>query len=284
MPRNSPSFDLIVESVFRLPCHQRARRLRRLFRHQVQASVHRYRAAGRTRRGMEASHADRGRRHVAMMQMGGRTGGRRCRGRGATATRRTDTRAIASRAAGHTHQHLPPPPDACVVPGRILIHDPRHCVERGWTAVLRVEDYPWSEMLPAVVSSYYPQYGWMNFTRDEARAGPSSAAPATRLGTALASRTPSPMAISPARFASPVGTMAARRNRPPFYSTTTAASSDAAALAPTNADPAPPPSPPAPTAAPCTISTGHRHVPNGIGGHPNRAASGGCLSSDEGEA
>ncbi|CAN6313510.1 unnamed protein product [Urochloa humidicola] len=219
-----------------------------------------------------------------MMQTGGRTGGRRRRGRGTAAAHRDATRAAAGRAAGDAHQHPPPLPDACMVPGRILIHDPRHCAEHGWTAVLRVEDYPRSEMLPAVVSSYYPQYGWMNFTRDEARAGPSSAAPATRLGTAPASRTPSPMAISPTRSPSPVGTMAARRNRPPFYSTTTAASSDAAPLAPTNADPAPPPPPPAPATAPRTIPTGHRHVPNGIGGHPNGAAAGGSLSSDEGEA
>ncbi|CAO2204238.1 unnamed protein product [Urochloa humidicola] len=284
MPRNSPSFDSIVESVFRLPRHQRARRLRHLFRHQVQASVHRYRAAGRARRSMDAPHAGRGRRRIAMMQTGGRTGGRRRRGRGAAAARRDATRAAAGRATGDAHQHPPPPPDVCMVPGRILIHDPRHCAEHGWTAVLRVEDYPRSEMLPAVVSSYYPQYGWMNFTRDEARAGPSSAAPATRLGTAPALRTPSPMAISPARSPSPVGTMAARRNRPPFYSTTTAASSDAAPLAPTNADPAPPSSPPAPAATPRTIPTRHRHVPNGLGGHPNGAAGDGSLSSDEGEA
>ncbi|CAN6322969.1 unnamed protein product [Urochloa humidicola] len=167
-----------------------------------------------------------------------------------------------------------------MVPGRILIHDPRHCAEHGWTAILRIEDFPRSEMLPVVVSSYSDEYGWMNFTRDEARAGPSSAAPATRLGTASTSRTPSPMAISPVRPDPPVGTMAARRNRPPFYSSTTAALRDAAPLASTNSDPAP--SQLAPATAPRIIPTGHRHVPNGIGGHPNGENGGGSSSSDEG--
>ncbi|CAN6307269.1 unnamed protein product [Urochloa humidicola] len=132
-------------------------------------------------------------------------------------------------------------------------------------------------MLPAVVSSYYPPYGWMNFTRHEA--GPSSAAPATRLRTASASRTPSPMATSPARSPPPVGTMAARRGLPPFYTDSTAAGRAApVALV------APPSSPPAPAAAPRIITTGHRHVPNGVGGHPNGEVGDGCLPSDEEEA
>ncbi|CAO2209687.1 unnamed protein product [Urochloa humidicola] len=116
-------------------------------------------------------------------------------------------------------------------------------------------------MLPAVVSSYCPQYGWMNLTRHEAVAGPSSAAPASRLGAAPPSSTPSTMVISPVCSNSPVGTMAARRNQPPFYSTTTAAPSDAAPLAPTNTNPAPPP--PVPTIAPRTIPLGTAMSPTG---------------------
>ncbi|CAN6340440.1 unnamed protein product [Urochloa humidicola] len=133
-------------------------------------------------------------------------------------------------------------------------------------------------MLPAVVSSYYPPYGWLNFTRHEAEAGPSSAAPASRLRAATPTRTPSPMAISPARSPAPVGTMAARRGQPPYYTDSTAAGR-AAPVAPV----APPSPPPAPTAAPRTIPTGHHHVPNGIGGHPNEEAGDGYLPSDEGE-
>ncbi|CAO2198388.1 unnamed protein product, partial [Urochloa humidicola] len=145
------------------------------------------------------------------MQVGGR-GGRRRR---ASAARR-----------GHAHVHLPPPPDACMVPGRILIHDPRHCTVHGWTAVLRIEDYPRSEMLPAIVSSYSTQYGWMNFNRDEA--GPSSAS---------SSRMPAPMAAPPARFPTPPPTMAARRGAPPFYNSNTAAAGPSDSIAP----PSPPP-------------------------------------------
>ncbi|CAN6201051.1 unnamed protein product [Urochloa humidicola] len=134
-------------------------------------------------------------------------------------------------------------------------------------------------MLPAVVSSYCPEYGWMNLTRHEAVAGPSSAAPASRLGAASPSSTPSPMAISPAHSPAPAGTAAARRGAPPLYTDSTAAGRAAPV------DPiAPPPPPPAPAAAPHIIPTGHRHVPNGIGGHPNGAASDGPFSSDEGEA
>ncbi|CAO2047596.1 unnamed protein product [Urochloa humidicola] len=132
-------------------------------------------------------------------------------------------------------------------------------------------------MLPAVVSSYYPPYGWMNFTRHEA--GPSSAAPAQRLRAATPTRTPSPMAISPARSSAPVGTMAAHRRQTPFYTDSTAAGRAAPV-----AHVAPPSSPPAPAAAPRTIPTGHRHVPNGVGGHLNGEAGDGYLTSDEGEA
>ncbi|CAO2199809.1 unnamed protein product [Urochloa humidicola] len=132
-------------------------------------------------------------------------------------------------------------------------------------------------MLPAVVSSYYPSYGWINFTRHEA--GPSSAAPAQRLRAATPTHTPSPMAISPTRSPAPVGTMAVRRGQPPFYTDSTTAGR-AAPIAPV----APPFSPPASAAAPRTIPTGHRHVPNGVGGHPNGEAGDGYLPSDEGEA
>ncbi|CAN6233487.1 unnamed protein product [Urochloa humidicola] len=134
-------------------------------------------------------------------------------------------------------------------------------------------------MLPAVVSSYYPPYGWLNFTRNEAEAGPSSAAPASRLRAATPTRTPSPMAISPARSPAPAGTMAARRGQPPFYTDSTAAGK----VAPVDLVAPPHPSP-APVTAPRTISTGHRHIPNGIGGHPNGDAGDGHLSSGEGEA
>ncbi|CAN6351038.1 unnamed protein product [Urochloa humidicola] len=130
-------------------------------------------------------------------------------------------------------------------------------------------------MLPAVVSSYSPQYGWMNFTQHEA--GTSSAAPPPRDVPASPLRAPSPMAISPARSPAPAGTAAARRGAPPFYTDSTAAGR-AAPVGPI----APPP--PAPAATPHTIPTGHRHVPNGIGGHPNGVAGGGSISSDEGEA
>ncbi|CAN6340467.1 unnamed protein product [Urochloa humidicola] len=125
-------------------------------------------------------------------------------------------------------------------------------------------------MLPAVVSSYYPLYGWMNFTRNEA--GPSSAAPATRFRTASPSRAPSPMATSPARSPAPVGTMAARRGQPPFYTDSTAAG-----RATPIASVAPPSSTPAPAAAP-------RAIPNGVGGHPNGEVGDGYLPSDEEEA
>ncbi|CAL4975400.1 unnamed protein product [Urochloa decumbens] len=171
-----------------------------------------------------------------------------------------------------------------MVPGRILIHDPRHGAEHGWTAVLRVEDYPRSEMLPAVVSSYCPRYGWLNFTRHEAvtrhdaEAGPSSAAPASRLGTASSSRAPSPMDTSPARSLAPAGTVAARRGEPPFYTDSTATG---------RATPidsiAPPPPPSAPAVEPRIIPTGHCHVPNGHGDHPNGTAGDGYLPSDEEE-
>ncbi|CAO2041729.1 unnamed protein product [Urochloa humidicola] len=134
-------------------------------------------------------------------------------------------------------------------------------------------------MLPAVVSSYYPPYGWLNFTCHEAEAGPSSVAPASRLRAATPTRTPSPMAISPARSATPVGTMAARRGQPPYYTDSTAAGR-AAPVTPV----APPSPPPAPVAVPRTIPTGHHHIPNGIGGHPNGEAGDGYLPSDEGEA
>ncbi|CAN6222767.1 unnamed protein product [Urochloa humidicola] len=157
-----------------------------------------------------------------------------------------------------------------MVPGRILIHEPRYCVEHGWTAVLRVEDFPRSELLLAVVSSYYPPYGWLNFTRHEAVVGPSSAAPATRLRTDGHLAGPSP---------SPVGTMAARRGQPPFYTDSTAAGRAAPV---TTVAPSSPP--PAPAAAPRTIPTGHRHVPNGVGEHPNEVAGDGYLPSDEEEA
>ncbi|CAN6332500.1 unnamed protein product [Urochloa humidicola] len=132
-------------------------------------------------------------------------------------------------------------------------------------------------MLPAVVSSYYPPHGWMNFTRHEA--GPSSAAPVTRLRTASPSRTPSPMATSLARSPAPVGTMAARRGQPPFYTDSTAAGRAAPV-----ASVAPPSSTPALATAPHTIPTGHRHVPNGVGGHPNGEVGDGYLPSDEEEA
>ncbi|CAN6326602.1 unnamed protein product [Urochloa humidicola] len=153
-----------------------------------------------------------------------------------------------------------------MVPGRILIHEPRYCVEHGWTAVLRVEAFPRAEMLPAVVS----------FTRHDAEAGPSSAAPASRLRAATPTRTPSPMAISLVRSPAPVGTMAARRGQPPYYTDSTAAGRAAPI--------APPSQPLAPAAAPRTIPTGHHHVPNGIAGHPDGEADDGYLSSGEGEA
>ncbi|CAN6362365.1 unnamed protein product [Urochloa humidicola] len=121
-------------------------------------------------------------------------------------------------------------------------------------------------MLPAVVSSYSPQYGWMNFTRDEA--GTSSAAPPSRNVPASPLHAPSPMVISPPRSPAPAGTVAARRGAPPFY-TDSMAAGRAAPIDPI----APPPLPPAPATTPRTISTGHRHVPNGIGGHPNGDAS-----------
>ncbi|CAO2145967.1 unnamed protein product [Urochloa humidicola] len=122
-------------------------------------------------------------------------------------------------------------------------------------------------MLPAVVSSYYPPYEWLNFPRHEAEAGPSSAAPASRLRATTPIRTSSPMAILPARSPAPVGMMAARRGQPSFYTDSTAAGR-AAPVGPA----APPSPPPAPAAAPRTIPTGHHHVPNGIGGHPNGEA------------
>ncbi|CAO2204100.1 unnamed protein product [Urochloa humidicola] len=134
-------------------------------------------------------------------------------------------------------------------------------------------------MLPAVVSTYCPQYGWMNLTRHEAVAGPSSAAPASRLGPASPLHAPSPIVISPPRSPAPAGTVAARRGAPPFYTDSTAAGR-AAPIAPI----APPPPPPAPPAAPRLISTGHRHLPNGVGGHPNGMAGDGSFSPDEGEA
>ncbi|CAN6329001.1 unnamed protein product [Urochloa humidicola] len=166
-----------------------------------------------------------------------------------------------------------------MVPDRILIHEPRYCVEHGWTAVLRVEDFPRSKTLPAVVSSYYPPYVWLNFTRHEAEAGPSSAAPASRLRAATPTRTPSPMAISPARSPTPVGTMATRRGQPPFYTDSMAAGR----TAPISSS-APPSPPPAPDAAPRIMSIGHHQVPNGIEGHPNGDAGNGYLPSDEEEA
>ncbi|CAN6338450.1 unnamed protein product [Urochloa humidicola] len=272
MPRNSPSFGLILESVRGLPRHQRARRIRQLLRHQARHP----RITGRALRGMDASRGGRGRgRRSAMMQTGGRIGGGRRRAAGHRA------RAAAHRVA--EHQHLPLPPDACMVPGRILINEPRHCPVHGWTAVLRIEDYPRSEMLPAVVSSYCPQYGWMNLTRDDAE--PSSVAAARTSGPAATPRAssppraPSPMAISPPRSPARAATAAARWGAPPLYPDSTAAGR-AVPVAP-NAHP--PPSS-APVTEPRIISTGHRHLPNGVGGHPNGEADGGYLpSSDEDE-
>ncbi|CAN6305042.1 unnamed protein product [Urochloa humidicola] len=140
----------------------------------------------------------------------------------------------------------------------------------GWTAVLRIEDYPRSEMLPAIVSSYSTQYGWMNFNRNEA--GPSYAASASLVGAASSSRMPAPMAAPPARFPTPPPTRAARRGAPPFYNSNTAEVGPSDTIA----SPSPPPPEPA---------TGHHPIPNGNGGPPNGIAGDGYLpSSDEEEA
>ncbi|CAN6181962.1 unnamed protein product [Urochloa humidicola] len=137
-------------------------------------------------------------------------------------------------------------------------------------------------MLPAIVSSYSTQYGWMNFNRDEA--GPSSVAPASLVGAASSSRMPAPMAAPPARFPTPPPTRAARRGAPPFYNCNTAATGPSDSIAPPSPPPAPAtiasPSPPPPAPA-----TGHHPIPNGNGGPPNRTAGNGYLpSSDEEEA
>ncbi|CAN6282131.1 unnamed protein product [Urochloa humidicola] len=130
-------------------------------------------------------------------------------------------------------------------------------------------------MLPAIVSSYSTQYGWMNFNRD--KAGPSSVAPASLVGAASSSH-------MPARFPTPPPTMAARRGAPPFYNSNTAAAGPSDSIAPPSPPPAtatiasPSPPPPAP-------ATGHHPIPNGNGGPPNRIAGNGYLpSSDEEEA
>ncbi|CAN6201191.1 unnamed protein product [Urochloa humidicola] len=118
----------------------------------------------------------------------------------------------------------------------------------------------------AVAPSFNPGSGWTNFTRHDAEAGSSSAAP------------------------TPPATAAARRGARPFYTDSTAAgrATPVATMAPPPApvaSVAPPSPPPAPTHLPRIIPTGHRQVPNGLGPDPAGAEEEGYLpSSDEGEA
>jgi hypothetical protein len=176
------------------------------------------------------------------------------------------------------------------------VNSPRHCATHDWMAMARIDGAPWPASYPRDVTAYCPTHGWTHFTHDVA--GPSGTAtpPLCTSSPMVVSpvRSPSPPGARGGRVASPTppgierqGTIAARRGAPPL---------DINNVPSGNAAPLHPPPPPptwfparrnATAAAnrhPGLISTGHRHLPNGIGSFPNwNGLDDGYLSSDEGE-